>query len=103
MYVTEITEGRVSVRSPNGVTRVVHGDMPVANPITFHKGRLLAGECRVGGRIMELELDGGAPRVIRDHVPMPNAYEAGPDGKPSIRSAHRRLGKECVSTGRYRW
>src|SRR3546814_18812729 len=57
MYVTEITEGRVSVRSPNGVTRVVHGDMPVANPITFHKGRLLAGECRVGGRIMELDLD----------------------------------------------
>ncbi|HEY9547048.1 MAG TPA: SMP-30/gluconolactonase/LRE family protein, partial [Solimonas sp.] len=81
MYVTEITEGRVSVRSPNGVTRVVHGDMPVANPITFHKGRLLAGECRVGGRIMELDLDGGAPRVILDNVPMPNAFEVGPDGK----------------------
>src|SRR3546814_8529401 len=81
MYVTEITEGRVSVRSPNGVTRVVHGDMPVANPITFHKGRLLAGECRVGGRIMELDLDGGAPRVILDNVPMPNTFEVGPDGK----------------------
>src|SRR3546814_11154796 len=55
--------------------------MPVANPITFHKGRLLAGECRVGGRIMELDLDGGAPRVILDNVPMPNAFEVGPDGK----------------------
>src|SRR3546814_15854071 len=55
--------------------------MPVANPITFHKGRLLAGECRVRGRIMELDLDGGAPRVILDNVPMPNAFEVGPDGK----------------------
>src|SRR3546814_17276313 len=84
MYATEITEGGVSVRSPNGVTRVVHGDMPVANPITFHKGRLLAGECRVGGRIMELDLDGGAPRVIPDNVPMPHAFEVGPARQPYI-------------------
>ena len=49
LYVTEITEGRVSVRAPNGTTRVIHGDMPVANPITFHQGRLIAGECRMGG------------------------------------------------------
>src|SRR3546814_12612785 len=96
MYVTEITEGRVSVRSPNGVTRVVHGDMPVANPITFHKGRLLAGECRVGGRIMELDLDGGAPRVILDNVPIPNAFDVGPH------SEQRRVGKECVSSCRSR-
>src|SRR3546814_10851267 len=30
---------------------------------------------------MELDLDGGAPRVILDNVPMPNAFEVGPDGK----------------------
>jgi sugar lactone lactonase YvrE len=81
MYVTEITEGRVSVRSPNGATRVLTGDMPCANPITFHQGRLFAGECRVGGRIMELDLNGGAPRVILPDVPMPNAFAVGPDGK----------------------
>jgi sugar lactone lactonase YvrE len=81
LYATEITEGRVSVRSPNGRTRVLQGDMPVANPITFHEGRLIAGECRVGGRIMELDLDGGAPRMILDNVPMPNAFAVGPDGK----------------------
>jgi sugar lactone lactonase YvrE len=81
MYVTEITEGRVSVRSPNGSTRVVCGDMPCANPVTFHQGRLIAGECRVGGRIMELDLNGGAPRVILQDVPMPNAFAVGPDGK----------------------
>jgi sugar lactone lactonase YvrE len=81
LYATEITEGRVSVRAPNGTTRVLYGDMPVANPITFHQGRLIAGECRIGGRIMELDLDGGPPRVILDNVPMPNAFEVGPDGK----------------------
>lgn len=81
LYVTEITEGRVSVREPNGRTRVVRGDMPVANPITFHQGRLIAGECRMGARIMQLDLNGGAPRVLLDDVPMANAFDVGPDGK----------------------
>src|SRR6185437_4768181 len=81
LYATEITEGRVSMRAPNGRVRVIQGDMPSANPITFHQGRLYAGECRVGGRIMELDLDGGAPRMLLDNVPMPNAMEVGPDGK----------------------
>jgi len=81
LYATEITEGRVSMRAPNGTTRVIYGDMPVANPIAFHQGRLLAGECRVGGRIMQLDLNGGAPRVLVENVPMPNAMDIGPDGK----------------------
>ena len=81
LYATEITEGRVSVREPNGRTRVIQGDMPVANPITFHNGKLIAGECRVGGRIMQLDLNGGAPRMILDNVPMPNGFDVGPDGK----------------------
>jgi len=79
-YVTEFTEGRVSMRAPNGTVRIINGDMPCANPITFHQGRLFAGECRPGGRIMELPLDGGAPRVLLADVPMPNAMEVGPDG-----------------------
>lgn len=81
LYVTEITEGRVSVRSPDGRTRVVCGDMPCANPITWYQGRLFAGECRPGGRIMELDLNGGAPRILLEDVPMPNAFEVGPDGR----------------------
>ncbi len=80
LYVTEISEGRVSVRRPNGETRVLCGDLPCANPITFHNGRLIAGECRPGGRIMELDLNGGPPRVIADNLMMPNAMEVGPDG-----------------------
>lgn len=81
LYATEITMGRVSVRAPNGTTRVVYGDIPVANPITFHQGRLIAGELRPGGRIMELDLNGGAPRIVLKDVPIPNAFSVGPDGK----------------------
>ncbi len=80
LYATEITEGRVSVREPNGRTRVVYGDMPCANPITIYRGRLFAGECRPDGRIMELDLNGGPPRILLENVPMPNAMEVGPDG-----------------------
>jgi sugar lactone lactonase YvrE len=80
MFATEVTEGRVSVQMPNGSTKVVRGDLPGANPITFHQGRLIVGECRPGGRILELDLAGGAPRVILDDLPMPNAFEVGPDG-----------------------
>lgn len=80
LYATEITKGRVSVLTPTGETRVVYGDLPCANPITVYRGRLFAGECRPNGRIMELDLNGGAPRVLLDNVPMPNAMEVGPDG-----------------------
>lgn len=81
LYATEITEGRVAMRTPGGTTRVIYGDIPVANPITFHQGRLFAGECRPGGRIMELDRNGGAPRMLLEDVPMPNAFSVGPDGK----------------------
>src|SRR3984957_9772544 len=81
LYATEITEGRVSMRAPNGATRVVYGDMPVANPITFHQGRLIAGECRIGGRIMELDFNSGAPRILLENVAVPHSVEVGPDGK----------------------
>ncbi|MYM61922.1 SMP-30/gluconolactonase/LRE family protein [Pseudomaricurvus sp. HS19] len=81
LFATEISEGRVSMRSPRGDTRVVYGDLPCANPITIHQGRLFAGECRHEGRIMELSLGGGAPRTLVENVPMPNAMEVGPDGK----------------------
>lgn len=81
LYCTEITEGRVSMLGTDGSYKVIQGDMPVSNPITYSKGRLIAGECRHGGRIMELDRNGGAPRVILDDAPSPNAFEVGPDGK----------------------
>ncbi|MEY2926586.1 MAG: hypothetical protein RL367_1063 [Pseudomonadota bacterium] len=80
LYLTEITEGRVCMRAPDGRVKIIQGDMPVANPITWHQGRLIAGECRVGARIMELDRAGGAPRIILEDVPMANAFQVGPDG-----------------------
>jgi sugar lactone lactonase YvrE len=82
LYCTEITEGRVVERAPNGTVRVIHGDMRVANPITYHQGRLIAGELRADGRIMELDRSGGGNhRVIYDRAPFINAFDVGPDGK----------------------
>jgi sugar lactone lactonase YvrE len=81
LYATEVMDGRVSVRGVDGRTRVLRDDIPCANGITFHQGRLFVGECRIGGRIMELDPSGGgAPRVLLENVPMPNAMEVGPDG-----------------------
>lgn len=82
LYCTEITEGRVVERAPNGTVRVIHGEMPVANPITYHQGRLIAGELRMDGRIIELDRSGGGNhRVIFDKCPLVNAFDVGPDGK----------------------
>ncbi|WP_034517534.1 SMP-30/gluconolactonase/LRE family protein [Actinomadura rifamycini] len=80
LYATEYYDGRVSVRGADGRTRVLRDDLPGANGITFHRGRLFVDECRVGGRLLEIDLNGGAPRVLLENLPMPNAMEAGPDG-----------------------
>lgn len=80
LYATEVMDGRVSVRGADGTTRVLRGDVPSANGITFHQGRLFVGECREGGRLMEFDLAGGAPRILLEDVPSPNAMEVGPDG-----------------------
>jgi sugar lactone lactonase YvrE len=80
LYATEYYDGRVSMRGVDGRTRVLRDDVPGANGITIHKGRLFIDECRIGGRILELDLKGGAPRVLAENLPMPNALEVGPDG-----------------------
>ena len=81
LYVTEYYDGRVSVRGAGGRTRVLRDDVPGANGITFHRGRLFVDECRIGGRLLELDLGGGPPRVLAENLPMPNAMAPGPDGK----------------------
>ncbi|WP_106400927.1 SMP-30/gluconolactonase/LRE family protein [Actinocorallia populi] len=81
LYATEYYDGRVSVRGADGTTRVLRDDLPGANGITFHQGRLFVDECRIGGRLLELDPGGGAPRVLAEDLPMPNALEMGPDGR----------------------
>jgi len=80
LVATEYMDARVSVRGADGRSRVLRDDLPGANGITVHNGRLFVNECRIGGRLMELPLDGGAPKVLQDNLPMPNAMEVGPDG-----------------------
>jgi sugar lactone lactonase YvrE len=81
LYATEVMDGRVSVRGVDGRTRVLRGDVPGANGITFYQGRLFIDECRMEGRLLELDLGGGPPRVVLENLPLPNALEAGPDGR----------------------
>ncbi|UXA07335.1 SMP-30/gluconolactonase/LRE family protein [Mycobacterium sp. SMC-2] len=80
LYATEVMDDRVSVLDTAGRTRVLRDDVPCANGITFHQGRLFVGECREGGRLLELDPAGGPPRVLAENVPSPNAMEVGPDG-----------------------
>jgi sugar lactone lactonase YvrE len=80
LYVTEVMDARVSVLGVDGRSRVLRDDVPGANGITFHRGRLFVDECRMGGRLLELGVGGGAPRVLLEDLPLPNALEAGPDG-----------------------
>jgi sugar lactone lactonase YvrE len=80
LVATEVMNGRVSLRDTSGRTRVLRDDVPSANGITFHNGRLFIGECREGGRLMEFDVSGGPPRILLENVPSPNAMEVGPDG-----------------------
>ncbi len=80
LFATEVMDGRVSVRETSGRTRVLRDDIPSANGITFHDGRLFIGECREGGRLMEFDLNGGPPGFSWRTCPSPNAMEVGPDG-----------------------
>ncbi|WP_197373097.1 Vgb family protein [Mycolicibacterium baixiangningiae] len=80
LYATEYFDGRVSVRDTSGRTRVLRDDLPAANGITVHQGRLFVNECREGGRLMELDPAGGAPRILLENLAGPNAMEVGPDG-----------------------
>ncbi|KUI39410.1 SMP-30/gluconolactonase/LRE family protein [Mycobacterium sp. GA-2829] len=80
LFATEVMDGRVSARGTDGRTRVLRDDLPCANGITVHQGRLFIGECRDGGRLMELDRNGGIVRVLAENLPSPNAMEVGPDG-----------------------
>jgi sugar lactone lactonase YvrE len=79
MYATEVFSERVSARMPDGTVRVIADQLPVVNGISVHADRIFVDEFRVGGRVMELYLDGRAPRVIAADLMLPNALALGPD------------------------
>ncbi len=80
LYATEVMDARVSVLDRHGHSRVLRDDVPCANGITMHRDRLFVGECRDGGRLMELDAGTGAQRILAEDLPSPNAMEVGPDG-----------------------
>jgi sugar lactone lactonase YvrE len=80
LYATEVMDGRVSALGRDGRSRVLRDDLPCANGITVHEGRLFINECRDGGRLMELDRATGAQRILLENLPSPNAMEVGPDG-----------------------
>lgn len=80
LYATEVMDARVSVLDASGRSRVLRDDLPCANGITVHHDRLFVGECRDGGRLMELDRATGAQRILAENLPSPNAMEVGPDG-----------------------
>lgn len=80
LYATEVMDGRASALYTMGRARVLRDDLPCANGITVHQGRLFINECRDGGRLMELDQASGAQRILLENLPSPNAMEVGPDG-----------------------
>ena len=80
IYATEIMEGRVGARMPNGQTRVIADQLIAVNGISIHEDRIFADEFRPGGRMWELYPDGRSPRLIAENLPAPNALSLGADG-----------------------
>jgi len=80
LYATEVMDARVSALDASGRSRVLRDDLPCANGITVYQDRLFVGECREGGRLMELDRATGAQRILAENLPSPNAMEVGPDG-----------------------
>ena len=76
---TEVMNGRVSVLE-DGSARVLRDDVPSANGITVHQGRLFIGECRDRWPADGIRPRRRRPAVLLENVPSPNAMEVGPDG-----------------------
>ena len=70
VYWTDISNGEVAMRNPDGNTRIVASPGAGVNPITFSDdGRLFVSQCFMDTRLFELDPAGVAePRVIRDDL-----------------------------------
>ncbi len=70
VYWTDISDGEVAMRSPDGSTQIVAAPGVGVNPITFSDdGRLFVSQCFMDTRLFELDPQGIAePRLIRDDL-----------------------------------
>ncbi len=70
VYWTDISDGDVSMRTPEGESRVVASPGAGVNPITFSDdGRLFVSQCFMDTRLFEIDPTGESePRLIRDDL-----------------------------------
>lgn len=82
-YVTELSDGCVRALRPDGSCVTVCDDAPRANGITVAAGgRVFVTEFRAEGRLLEVDpFELRPPRVVVEHAPWGNAFDAGPDGR----------------------
>lgn len=86
LYWTNITEGTIGRRSPDGQFSVVATPGPGVNPITFSDdGRLFVAQCFFGDKLFEIDPRGEeAPRLVSDQLGPGcglNGMDWGADGK----------------------
>ncbi|MBW0102367.1 hypothetical protein, partial [Pseudonocardia sp. KRD291] len=81
MYVVDLPPGLVRRRDPDGSLPVVADGIAAPDGIACVGRRLFVNELVPDGRLLEIELDGGPPRVLAGGLVMGNAMQAGPDGQ----------------------
>lgn len=80
LFVVDLPAGLVWRRAPDGTTSVVADGIVAPDGIAWHRGRLFVNELTPGGRLLEIDLGGGAHRVLATDLALGNAMQVGPDG-----------------------
>lgn len=80
MYVVDLPPGLVRRRDPDGSLPVIADGIAAPDGIACVGRRLFVNELVPDGRLLEIDLDGGPPRVLAGGLVMGNAMQAGPDG-----------------------
>ncbi|OLL76916.1 hypothetical protein Ae168Ps1_5338c [Pseudonocardia sp. Ae168_Ps1] len=80
LFVVDLPAGLVWRRDPDGATTVVADGIVAPDGIAWHRGRLFVNELVPEGRLLEIDLAGGPPRVLADDLALGNAMQVGPDG-----------------------
>ncbi|ANY09618.1 hypothetical protein [Pseudonocardia sp. HH130630-07] len=80
LFVVDLPAGLVWRRAPDGTLAVVADGIVAPDGIAWHRGRLFVNELAPDGRLLEIDLDGGPPRVLATGLALGNAMQVGPDG-----------------------
>ncbi|RZT85835.1 hypothetical protein EV383_2720 [Pseudonocardia sediminis] len=80
MFVVDLPAELVWRRDPDGTMSVVAEGIVAPDGVACHRGRLFVNELAVDGRLLEIDLAGGPPRVMATGLVLGNAMQVGPDG-----------------------